>query len=222
MTPVRPKRPSPRGSPRGRAFFHSRPRRGFTLIELLISMSIVVVLAAIAMPRLGSSSANQRALAAARRLASDLAYVRESARAAGAARQFDIDLKHSGYAVPQLRNPLINSPPPYTVSLAEAPYNASIIAASLGVDPALTVVYADTTIVPLEVSSGDLADSAQIIFSGYGDPDRTGWVAVRCKDFVYRVDIDSAGRASVAPVKRDDLALDLDSAIEEREAALLR
>ena len=59
-------------------------RGGFSLFELLIAMSVIAIIAAVAVPRYASSVGRYRAESAARRVAADLTLAQAKARAAKA------------------------------------------------------------------------------------------------------------------------------------------
>lgn len=126
---------------------------GFTLIELMTVLVIIVIFAAIAVPRYGASLARYRADAAARRIAADLAYARSAARSASAPRTVNFNVPSSRYGIAGVIA-AGRRPGAYDISLGDEPYRATIASADFGGD-------------------------ASVIFSGYGVPDSGGTVVVR-------------------------------------------
>src|SRR5688500_4773678 len=100
MKPTRIQRPTPWN--RGRAFSHA----GFSLIEVVMVLGIMVILAGIAAPRMTGSISRQRAMSAARRIASDLEFARSNAMANSASRKVVFSPARGAYAVPGVDNPL--------------------------------------------------------------------------------------------------------------------
>jgi Tfp pilus assembly protein FimT len=181
MTMMQSQRPTPRN--RGRAF--SRP--AVTLVELVMIIAIAGVLAAIAVPKTISSQSRQRALAAARRIAADLEYVRARAIASSASRRFYVGPDRGTYAS-DAPSSVLRAGVTLSTNLTESPYKSKIIGASFGDDAAVQYTFATAP-----------ERAALVIFDGYGIPDTSGWVFIRCSDVYYQVVLDASGRASVVP-----------------------
>ena len=111
----------------------SRPG-GFTLFELVIVLSIMGVIAAIAVPRYARSVASYRAEAAARRVGADLMIAKAKAKAASSPRTVTFNTTAGTYTISGLRH-LDKSTAPYTVDLRGAPYYATIEFADFGGTP---------------------------------------------------------------------------------------
>ncbi|MBC8108135.1 MAG: type II secretion system protein [Anaerolineae bacterium] len=149
----------------------ARPRGAFTLVELVMAMSIMAVLAAIAIPRYASAISAYRARAAAQRIVHDLAQVQSLARTVSSSRT--IVFKSEGYVIANLRD-LDTASTTYTVDLSAEPYNASIASVNL---------------------KGGLR---QITFDGFGVPDTAGNLTVRAGSSTRTVTIDeNTGKATV-------------------------
>ena len=118
----RPGRPS-RGALRGAG--------GFSLFELLIAMSVIAIIAAVAVPRYASSVGRYRAESAARRVAADLTLAQAKARAASGVQFVNFNTAAGSYTIAGVAD--LNHPKsPYTVNLAGEPYNVTIGYADFG------------------------------------------------------------------------------------------
>ncbi|TSA40292.1 prepilin-type N-terminal cleavage/methylation domain-containing protein [bacterium] len=143
--------------------------RGTSLIELVIVLSIVVILAAIAMPRYASATGRRRVTAAASRLVSDIAAARNQARNT-------------------------SSPTTMTWTIGTGQYTW----ASANVRTRSTVVDLSKSPYETLVSSISAGGDSAIVFSGMGSPDSGGTVQLRCGVWQIPVNIDSlSGVASV-------------------------
>jgi type II secretion system protein H len=127
-------------------------RGGFTLLELVLVSAIIVIFAAVAMPRYGRAAARYQIDLAARRVAADLAQAQSYARTTGASQTVVFSVAANRY---QLMNalPLDGVSGPYTVDLAAEPYRARLVSANFN-------------------------GAAQAVFNGWGLPDSGGSVVV--------------------------------------------
>ena len=112
----------------------ARRRAAFSLIELLLVVSIISIVAAMAVPRYGQSVARYRAQCAARRVAADLALARSAAKAAGEERAVTFNTVAGSYTVSGVRH-LDHALQPYTVTLSDSPYHANLYYADFGGAP---------------------------------------------------------------------------------------
>jgi len=101
-----------------------RHRCAFSLIELVVVVAILGVIAAVAVPRFSDAASGQRAEMAALRLTSDLAMVRELARAQSRSITVTFDPANVSYA--------IKGDSATVVSLAREPYGLTWLQASFG------------------------------------------------------------------------------------------
>ena len=138
--------------------------RGFTIIELIIVLAIAAVLATLAAPRYINSINRYRADVAARRIAADLALAQSRARATSSSRVVAFDLSHNNYRLNGEADPdsLLKT---YTVELSAEPYRVAISTVSFG-------------------------GNATLSFNGYGVPDSSGSVQIKCGKEQRTIDID--------------------------------
>ena len=107
---------------------------GFSLFELLIGLSVISIIAAVAVPRYANSVGRYRADAAARRIAADLALAQAKARAASSGQSVTFNTIAGTYTVSGARN-LDHPTLPYTVDLGRDPYRVTIGYADFGGAP---------------------------------------------------------------------------------------
>jgi prepilin-type N-terminal cleavage/methylation domain-containing protein len=125
--------PAERGARRP-ALSRRLSRGGFSLFELLIAMSIIAIIAAVAVPRYANSVGRYRAEAAARRVAADLALAQAKARAASSGQSVTFNTTAGSYTVTGALN-LDHPKSIYTVNLAGDPYHVAIGYADFGGAP---------------------------------------------------------------------------------------
>jgi type II secretory pathway pseudopilin PulG len=148
-------------------------RWAFSLVELLVILIIIGIISAMAIPRFSESIGTQRIEAAARRVAADLALARSRAKMSSADVSVLFTIAADNYTLPAIED--IDHPArPYTVNLADPPYEVSISAADFGGD-------------------------AEIIFDGYGEPDSGGSVTVSLGDRLRTISVDAdPGRPTIS------------------------
>ncbi|MFQ5730798.1 MAG: Tfp pilus assembly protein FimT/FimU [Planctomycetaceae bacterium] len=145
-------------------------RAGLTLVDMVISVLIVGIMAAVAVPRSIDTLHRYRANAAAERVLVDLELARKDAMSASAART--VRFSSTSYTLSAMSD-LDRSRAVYAVDLAEPPYRSAVAAAAL---------------------AGDKI----IIFDGYGRPDSGGRVVIVSGGRQATVSVDAeTGRASI-------------------------
>ncbi len=144
-------------------------RRGYSLLELVVTISVLALIAGIALPRMADSLSAYRVDAAAGRLVSDLALAQKHARSTGSSETITFDAAGNRYSFSTVAD---TSSAVYSVDVTEYPYNS-------------------------ELSRVLVANSA-ITFDGYGFPDASGKIAVSSGGIRRVVKIDgSTGNATV-------------------------
>ncbi|NLG42078.1 MAG: prepilin-type N-terminal cleavage/methylation domain-containing protein, partial [Phycisphaerae bacterium] len=150
----------------------SRPKlRGFSMVELVLVISIMLIVAGMAVPRFANSLTRNRVEAAAQRVVADLSLAQRHARLASVPQSVVFDPASSSYRLSGLPDP--DHPGlEYVVQLGAAPYEATLPKINLGNDSSIT-------------------------FDAYGVPNKSGSVLVQCGEFVRVISVDAAGRATV-------------------------
>lgn len=109
----------------------------FTLAELLVVLTILALLAAMAVPRYTLAAGRHRLDAAAQRLAADLELARERATMTSAAVDVVFDPATDSYKIAALADPA-HPERRYVVRLAAEPYQCELLTAAAGPDLTLT------------------------------------------------------------------------------------
>jgi type II secretory pathway pseudopilin PulG len=152
-----------------------RTLAGFTLIELVVVAAVVMLLAALAIPRYANSVLRWRVESAARRIAADIALAQRHARTTSAAQRIEFNVAASSYTLSGMTHP-DHPAQSYEVRLAAEPYRASLL-------------------------SADFAGDATLIFNGHGLPDSGGEVLISAGALRYRVWVDAeTGRVGTAEI----------------------
>jgi prepilin-type N-terminal cleavage/methylation domain-containing protein len=112
-----------------------RRASAFSLVELLFVITIIAIVAAMAVPRYGRSVARYRAECAAKRVAADLTLARATAKAVSDSRVVTFNTVAGSYTLGSVRNLDHHTGRPYTVALSDPPYNAQLYYADFGGAP---------------------------------------------------------------------------------------
>jgi type II secretory pathway pseudopilin PulG len=153
---------------------------GFSLVELVMVAAVVMLLAAMAIPRYARSISRWRAESAARRIAADIALAQWQARITSASQSIAFDVPASAYTLAGMTHPDYPAQT-YTVKLGAEPYLATVTSANFGGDSTL-------------------------IFNGYGLPDSGGEVRISAGGLSYRVWVNAdTGRVNIAEITTGEL-----------------
>lgn len=149
----------------------ARHSHGFSMVELVLVLSIIGVMAAIALPRYSRSLTRYRVELAAHRIINDLDYARSHARQTS--QSVRVRFKDFQDRVQIAALPGLKPNTTYESLLSEDPYRVAINLPNFGGD-------------------GD------VIFDGYGKPDTGGTVVVQAGALSMTVTLDAeTGKASV-------------------------
>jgi prepilin-type N-terminal cleavage/methylation domain-containing protein len=168
---------------RARKHYIRRGPAAFTLAELAVVITIMGILAAVAVPRFANALARQRRDQAVNRISTDLEYARRRAVQTSTPITVVFDVANDRYTLQDV--PDIDRPgKDYTVDLSVEPYSVHILAADFG-------------------------GNAKVTYDIYGVPDSDGGVAIDVKENgadevkVVAVKRDGGGAAEVVDVDVD-------------------
>lgn len=148
------------------------PLRAFTVIELIFVLIIISIMAMLSVPRYANFLAEQRASAAANRIAIDLAMAQRRAKFSSTTQTFKLDLNNNDYSLIDMQDP-DHPTNPYVVTLSDEPYLAEIV-------------------------SLDLGGATKIVFDGYGVPDTDGTITIRSGNRQKKITLDGqTGRVTI-------------------------
>lgn len=133
----------------------------------MVVITIVAILAAMAIPTFGNSAGRNRAVAAGNRVAADLQFAAICARQQAAPRGVNFDNANRGYAMTGISDP--DKPAQaYAVDLRQDPYMVSSLTANFG-------------------------GSSNVLFDGFGSPNSGGSVIVISGPFQVTVSLPADG-----------------------------
>lgn len=153
-------------------------RAGYSLLELVLTLAILAVASAIAMPRYAASMDRYRADAAAQRVVADLGHARTRALAVSGIRTVVFDPALDQYAILEDVD-IDDGTGSYTVDLRGNPYGGAVDTVSLD-DP---------------LDGAD--DVLTVIFDAYGNPDSGGTIVLHVGGSTRTVVLDEIGKAVV-------------------------
>lgn len=138
--------------------------RAFSMIEVTAVVVIIGIIASMAAPRFAGLLAHQRVRAAAQRITTDLALVKQRAKSTSAGHTLKIVPADNTYTISGMTDP--DRPgQPYTVNLGAEPYQAQLKFVALG-------------------------DDTEIQYDGYGVPDSDGVIIVAVGDYYMLIYVD--------------------------------
>jgi prepilin-type N-terminal cleavage/methylation domain-containing protein len=144
-----------------------RSRRGFTLAELVVVVLILAIMSAVAVPQYSKAITRFNADAGARRVKSDIEFVRHQARRTGSAKTIVFTVSTHSYTLPGVAD-LSHPGQTYSVKLSRTPYNARLHSVNCGGDSTLS-------------------------FDGFGIPDSTATIVVGIGNSQRTVTVETSG-----------------------------
>lgn len=146
------------------ASYYARP--AFTLVELVMSLAIMAIFSAIAIPRYANFLSRQRMQSATRRVMSDLSLAARRAKLKGVNQTVAFHVTEDTYNVGDMMDP-DRPDQPYVTRIGEPPYRATIVSADFGGD-------------------------ANLVFNGYGVPDTNGSIVIQVGHFRQTIPVTGA------------------------------
>jgi prepilin-type N-terminal cleavage/methylation domain-containing protein len=140
----------------------------YTMIELVITMAIIAVLSAIAVPHYGRSLTRYQAEVAAKRVSADVVFARGNARIQSITQTVDFSTPANGYTLTGMTDP-DHPASTYAIDLTSSPYKSTLASVTFG---------------------NGAATSNKISFDRYGAPSAGGKIVVQSGDFTKTISVD--------------------------------
>lgn len=113
------------------------PRSGFTLVEVVITVTIMAIISAIAVPQYMASASKLKAQCASKRLATDLDWARTQAIGGSKSVSVSFDFANQSYTLQGVGD-LNSSATDSLIDLRDSPYEATLLSGSLTAGSSLT------------------------------------------------------------------------------------
>lgn len=179
----------------------TRPRGAFTLLETILVIVLVGVIAAVGVPRMVESADKRQLLAEARRLAADLNLVRARAASTSLAYRIVFDTERGQYSItPDDAERAARIQEGRTsIDGAEGPTGAEVAIDLASVSRTQML----GTVRGVSIERLDLGGSQEILFTGFGAPDRGGLIVLARGKYAVTITIEKdRGTVSIGPVTR--------------------
>jgi prepilin-type N-terminal cleavage/methylation domain-containing protein len=132
--------------------YSRREGSAFSLIELVLVLTIISILAAVAVPRYAGALSRYRADAAARRVVADLSYARQAARSSSTSVTVMFKTLQDRIEMESVQD-LDDSSSAWVTDLGGRPFRADLV-------------------------SADFSGIKKVVYDGYGQPDSGGFVVL--------------------------------------------
>ncbi len=147
-------------------------RSGLTLIDVTITVLLIGIIAAVAVPKFVNTLQRHRVAAAAKKVRIDLELARKLAMTRSSSQTVSFSAGRDAYLLDGIDNP-VRVGQPYLITLSDYPYQCQLVGTALGNDQ-------------------------KIVFDRFGRPDSGGTVTVQAGSFQQTITIDpNTGHASV-------------------------
>ena len=156
------------------------------MLEVTLSMMVIGILAAVAIPAYSNSILTYRIDVAAKRIAQDISFARRTALQTNSNRTITFDATNKNYSISGLSS-LDRTSAPYLVALSQSPYQVGI---------ALTTSALPTASVPAPTTTQPA--SVALTFNRFGMPDKIVLISVSSGSLQKIIDVAaSSGKVSV-------------------------
>jgi Tfp pilus assembly protein FimT len=156
-----------------------RPARAFSISEVVVVVVIISALSAVTVPVFSGSIARRKVEAAARRVATDLAFARKRAMQTDTPQSVTFDVANNAYVFEGTKH-ILKRLSSYDVVLSDEPYGVQMTYASF-------------------VGPSQPVNDPTIVFDIYGVPDSGGWVVIDAGPHRWWITLDAAtGKAEIS------------------------